>query len=392
MKPLITSVFLNVTDACNMKCRYCFVKQHPRYMTYETAKAATDFLIKNAEQSGDIPSINFFGGEPLLCWNTIIVPLTEYIREEYKKPFSLSMTSNGALMTEEKLQFMKDNNIGLLFSIDGDKETQDYNRPLSSGKSSFDKVEWLIEKIPKLYPNGTFRSTIIPATCGNTFHNIQFAKNHGWKNIFVIPNVFEEWDENNKCILKTEMRKFSDWIINSFRNGNGMPIRFSEYDKAFNSILKINNAIKTKMHRPESMCGSCTKCGLGMNRFAAVNYVGDVFGCQELASPKAGVSDRFWIGNIFTGIDDERREELSKSFNPLRIVGDKCGSCRLNHICNGGCVANNYMYSGDLCLPSPVWCWWENLLVDEAIYIMQVLGHEQNQLFSEYWREVNGKQ
>ena len=32
---------------------------------------------------------------------------------------------------------MKENNIGLLFSIDGDKETQDFNRPFHSGKGRF---------------------------------------------------------------------------------------------------------------------------------------------------------------------------------------------------------------------------------------------------------------
>lgn len=95
--PLITSVFLNVMNACNLACRYCFVEQHPNFMSYETARETADFLIRNAEESGDVPSINFFGGEPTLCWDSIIVPLSRYIREEYGKPFRMSMTSNCTL-------------------------------------------------------------------------------------------------------------------------------------------------------------------------------------------------------------------------------------------------------------------------------------------------------
>ena len=46
---------------------------------------------------------------------------------------------------------MKQYNIGLLFSIDGDKETQDYNRPLKTIESSFDTLEDRITKIIKSF-------------------------------------------------------------------------------------------------------------------------------------------------------------------------------------------------------------------------------------------------
>ena len=92
-------------------------------MTYETAKAAAEFLIKNTEETNITPSINFFGGEPMLMWDSIIVPLTNWIRNEYKKPFSLGITTNGTLLDEEKIEFLKKNGVNLLFSIDGGKET-----------------------------------------------------------------------------------------------------------------------------------------------------------------------------------------------------------------------------------------------------------------------------
>ena len=175
MMKKISSAFLNLTNACNLACQYCFVEQHPDFMTLETAKYAADWLASNAE-NGDKPSINFFGGEPLLQWDKIIVPLTEYIRGKYGRNFQLSMTSNCILMDEEKAAFCKENGIGLLFSVDGDKATQDCNRPCRDGRSSFDI---LLPKMPivlEYWPHVTFRSTVTPETCGELYRNMLFAE------------------------------------------------------------------------------------------------------------------------------------------------------------------------------------------------------------------------
>lgn len=390
--PKITSVFLNVTDCCCCCCRYCFVSQKPNFMSYKVAKDTADFLIQNVDGTKETPSINFFGGEPTLCWDSIIVPLTKYLREEYNKLFKLSMTSNCVFLDNDRIQFMKDNDIGLLFSIDGDKETQDYNRPMHNGESSFDKLKDKIDIIAKEFPGCTFRSTLIPHTVHNTFHNIMFAVEHGYKSFFITPNVFEEWDSKSRETLRTELRKYSDWIIFNFRNGNIPSIDFSEYKKSFRKIQKINTAITNDMFREEKSCGACAKCGLGHSRFAAVDYKGNLYSCQELVSPKEGEKSIFYIGNIYSGIDDKKRNDLIDSFNTTEDRTGNCKHCRLNRICNGGCVANNQMQTGSINKTPEMWCWWENALLDESIYIMNVLGNEKNETFTKYWRScLNGK-
>lgn len=381
----ITSVFLHVTNACNARCRYCFEKARPDFMPYSVAKDTADWLIRNAEGHKYIPSINFFGGEPMLCWDSIIVPLTKYIREEYKKPFLLSMTSNCTLMTEKRLQFMQDNEIRLLFSVDGDRETQEYNRPLASGASSFDAISDLVGLIPSYFPGVIFRSTIIPDTCKYLFHNIQFAEQNGYQHVYVIPNVMESWSENAKTTVEQEMRKYSDYLIDRYRTGKPY-IHFSEYDRAFTNIGKINAAIRKGDHRTEEMCGACAKCGLGTQRFAAVDYQGDIFGCQEMTTEDRNL---FWIGNLYTGIDEQRRAALAGSYHKDEVRGDDCAKCRLNRICHGGCVANNYFCTGDVNHASPVYCWWVRLLLDEAIYICNAMGDVPPPMFLDYWRNIH---
>jgi len=46
IKPDFNGIFLNLTDECNLRCRYCFVAKHPHYMTLQTAKDAINMLVE----------------------------------------------------------------------------------------------------------------------------------------------------------------------------------------------------------------------------------------------------------------------------------------------------------------------------------------------------------
>ncbi|MGN1326575.1 MAG: hypothetical protein ACI4VQ_00590 [Clostridia bacterium] len=60
-------------------------------------------------------SVNFFGGEPLLCFDSLIKPLVE----KYKDIVSFGITTNGVLLDEDIVDFFYENNIQLLLSFDG---------------------------------------------------------------------------------------------------------------------------------------------------------------------------------------------------------------------------------------------------------------------------------
>jgi uncharacterized protein len=377
--PKITSAFFILTNQCNLRCQYCFVNQNIEKMSYQTALNATNFLIENSKETGYTPNITFFGGEPLLEWDSVIVPITKYIRNEYKQQFNLSITSNCILMTEDKLRFMKENNIGLLFSIDGDKETQDFNRPFHNGKGSFDVLKDKIPMILKYFPNMTFRATIHRPTAKNTFHNMKFAVEQGYNNMFFIPNVFDEWTEEDKNILKNQLSLFGDYFIENARQGK--IIHLNNLDKIFPKILEINNAFKKNLNRPLLN----HKCGLGTGSGASIAPNGKIFACQEMVTN----DDVFLIGDIYKGEDIEKRKKLASMFNSQKVYGlNDCKDCKLDKICDGGCVANNYLWSKDLNRLPDMYCYWQQILLDEAIRICNVLGNEKNELFKNAYFKV----
>lgn len=376
--PLISSAFLILTERCNLACVYCFVNQNPNQMTYQIAYDAVQFLIKNAEKSNQTPSINFFGGEPLLKWEEIIVPLVTYIREEYKKPFDLGITTNGVLLDDDKIAFMKKHKIGILFSIDGAKETQDFNRPFHNGEGSFDTIEKNIDKVLEFEPHATFRATIDHRTVQHTYENMRYAVSKGYSNMFFVPNVFAKWNDKQKEILKEQVRLFGDWYIEEARTGN--LINFNPFNERIAEITRINAAHEKQQCRCSNGKLGEGKCGLGATRYASVGTDGTLYGCQEMTSNNNSNSI-FEIGNIYTKVDDEKRIALASRFNKTEVKGLSCETCLLNNICDGGCVANNYLATGDINQVPEMFCYWYQILLEEAIRISRVLGEEENECF-----------
>lgn len=360
-------------------------------MTYQVAKDTADWIIKNAAEVEETGNIGFFGGEPTLEWDSIIVPLTKYIREDCGSDTTLSITSNGLLLTEDKLRFMRDYGIELLLSMDGGKITQDYNRPCKDSSSSFNI---LVERLPKIieyFPETTFRSTIIPDTCHLFFENLQFAESMGFKQAFVIINEFEEWPNEKRRTLEQQARDYSKYLISCFREGKMNFIRQRTFEQAINKIISINMNLRARIGSRISIGEEGRVCGTGLG-YGSVNYKGDIFSCQEVAS-RVGEKDIFYLGNIYTGINPDFIQKLQDATNNITIVNNKnpkkCESCPIEATCDvNTCIVNNYIDSQDFRLQSDNICWWNNLMVHEAQYVCKVLGNENNILFWEYMKWI----
>lgn len=381
--PKIVGGFLNLTNGCNLACKYCFIVQSPSTMSLQVAKDTADFYVRNALGTTEIPSINYFGGEPLLRWDAVIVPLTLYIREKFGDNFTLGITTNGILLDREKLEFMKEHKIGFLFSIDGDKKTQDLNRPFHNGKGSFDE---LVEKIPMFLeynPRLTFRATVDHDNVSEMAANYKFAIKMGYTNVFMIPNVFAEWSEEEKAELEVQCALIADIYMDTVRRGK--PVDFNQFGSAKNDIQKLDG-LKNDPNFFRSYgvdLPAFGRCGLGGSKFAAVGPEGDIYSCQEMVG-NPGMGDKFTIGNIYTGVDDEKRWEVMAGFDP-RVVRrsdmKSCIDCEINKICTGSCTINNYFATGDLNIMPAVLCLFYQLMIKEYRRIMEVMSAEGNETF-----------
>lgn len=391
----ITDVCLNVTEECNLACKYCFTEHHPNYMTLEVAKDAAKWLYNNAIESSKIqekeviPNIGFFGGEPTLMWDSIIVPLISWIEEQNWK-FTYGITSNCILMDENKVNYLLEKDIGLLLSCDGNKYSQDLNRPMkNSTKSSFDELYKNLPYIAKKMPWVMFRSTITPVVADQLFENLMFAGKMGFENVFSIINEFEEWDDNSRLIIEKELDKYCLYVIDACLKEQPF-VKLRPFEQAINKIIAIDKTCAFTDNYIENIGPEeIQRCGLG-NGYGSINYKGDVFSCQEIAS-RQGEKSIFYIGNIYDGIDNEKLLTLQNTFvnRPIKKYNynypEKCENCISKTICAANfCQVNNYILHKDFSAIPDCWCWWNNLLIEKAQFVMQVLGYHENKFFEKY--------
>lgn len=380
-----TNILLNMTDNCNLKCKYCFVTQSPHYMTLDIAKKAIDWAYKNLEfiKQNNLNNgikennLTFFGGEPMLCFDSIIKPLIEYIKEKKYNTFNYSITTNGTLLNEERLKFLYDNKINILLSIDGNEITQNYNRPCKDKtKNSFDLVMKNIPILLDYFPYTTFRATIYENTCQYLFENYLFAQTIGFKKAFFIPDSRGKWKQKNIEILKEQLQKITLYEINEFLN-NRNPL-----------LLNSQRELFTKILSKDQLQPSIRRCGLGMTT-VSIGYNGDIYGCQEQDSH--GKNSIFYIGNLNLGIDKNKHKRLLTKYNNSILLqqnenNDLCDSCFFKNKCNIiHCPSSQYDLYNNFFVNSELSCIWIQELLKSCLLLIEFLIiKNDNKLFKQF--------
>ena len=371
--------FLCITDACNLRCTYCFVTQKPHYMKLETAIDIIEFAWKRRNKN--YMHFQFFGGEPLLLWNQIIVPLVNYVNDKgYNIRFGI--TTNCTMLTEDKLIFMKNHEIDLLTSFDGPKEIQDYHRPCADGSSSFDLVMKNIPKILEYYPNSTFRATMTPDTYHTLYECIQFARSIGYNNTFNMPTEYERPTPEQVKLLEREICKYMIYYIDCYSREK-LPDDFIDY---INFTKELKNSYKLKYH-PESLIGSVT-CGLGFGTFS-YNYDGTILACQQCSSYDD--SNKYHVGNIYTGLDIKKLDELRNSYIGKELSGEDremCKTCLRRSICEGGYCHSNASAITNIVTKPYARCIFDSLLLKYALIARDYLSKLKDSI---YYKDVESK-
>jgi MoaA/NifB/PqqE/SkfB family radical SAM enzyme len=125
---------LHPTDACNLKCIFCWRKGKSNPTRKELPERRLLQIVREAAELGVREWVISGGGEPLVRKSTTLKVLKEIKKNEM---WGL-LTTNGTLLTEKDAEFLVD--IGwdqIQFSIDGpNKEINDFLRP----PNSFERV------------------------------------------------------------------------------------------------------------------------------------------------------------------------------------------------------------------------------------------------------------
>ena len=332
----VKAMCLNIAHDCNLRCKYCFAStgdfgKGRKLMTFETGKKAIDFMLEKSLDRKNL-ELDFFGGEPLMNFD-VVKQIVEYARSkeaEYDKKFRFTITTNGLLLDDDKMEFINKEMSNVVLSIDGRKSVNDYMRIRVDGSGCYDKIMPAFKKLVSLrgdkeyYVRGTF-----------TKHNLDFADdvfdlyNNGFDQISVEPVVCEATEDY--AITEKEL-----------------PAIFKEYENLAERILENErkggkfNFFHFMLDLDQGPCAikRLRGCGCG-NEYVAVTPDGDIYPCHQFVGEQ-----KFKMGNLDEGTFDL---SIKDEFAHANIyTKPECKKCWAKFYCSGGCNANNYQYAGDI--------------------------------------------
>ncbi|MCZ8330256.1 MAG: SPASM domain-containing protein [Flavobacterium sp.] len=338
----ITNIHLNVAQVCNLVCGYCYGIDGEYglkgKMNEGNALNAINFLIKNSGDEKELRVV-FFGGEPLLNFPMIktVVDFCDKKAKEVDKIFNYSIVTNGTKFNDEINYFLNKNNFEVTVSFDGDKETQDVNRPFRGGKGSYEDI---LPKVKKFLEtrngNATARATITNHSKDLLFYRDNL-KEIGFKNSFVEAVTLSDFSKENYNVndLTSDQRKqlleYDKKEIEAF--AKAIKSREDLSDFMGSKYIVYIKQLLSKKKNPQY-------CGVSRSmRGIAVN--GDVYPCHRFVG-----DNNFKLGNV--NLNGEKKE---KEKYDIDFINDhpQCKGCFAKHYCGGGgCIHNNYVKNGSI--------------------------------------------
>lgn len=344
---LARTVTFAVTDACSLRCTYCYqgVKGN-HVMSFETAKKFIGLLLQgnayiNKDNSPGVV-IEFIGGEPLLEIE-LIDRITDYfigemirLRHPWATRYRLSICSNGTEYFKPAVQqYLKKhfNELSFSISIDGNKQLHDSCRVFPDGRGSYDAAMAGVKHYTqKLHGIMGSKMTLCPANIAYTCEAVKALIENGYREI-LLNCVYEEgWTVEHGKIFYEQLKQLSDYILEN-RLENDLYISVFEED----------------FFRPKATDDLENWCG-GTGDMIAVDYTGNIYPCIRYMPNSLGSGRKpLVIGHVDTGIlaepEHQRCAQCLKCVDRRSQSTDECFHCPIAEGC-AWCSAYNYQVFG----------------------------------------------
>ena len=132
----IDTVLLKTASRCNIACSYCYVYQlgdqewqrQPPAMSRSTIDAVVSRLDELRQAQGRDFAVVLHGGEPLLLGEALLTRLLTGLRARLAVGCTLSVQTNGTLLTDPLLELFSDAGVTVSVSLDGPPSVNDARR------------------------------------------------------------------------------------------------------------------------------------------------------------------------------------------------------------------------------------------------------------------------
>lgn len=301
------------TLSCNFACWYCYENHSSSIMGQDSVSSLIDFIKREASQRNKkLVLLDWFGGEPLLCFDSIIVPISLEISDWCKENniFLRNMiTTNGSLIDESMAIKMSQINLNQFqITLDGGKEFHNKTRLSSKIPNSYELIVRNIHLLCEHIPNV----------------NIELRINYTPENVNSLDEILEAFD--------TDIRE-------SITISPHVVWQKSQYIKSLSKQIDtfvykaINRGYRNVDFTLKPRCVSCYT--ENMDQYV-INYNLDVYKCTA-----RDFDGKFCIGQISKDgsfVPNGLYYDYIVTKSPF--INDKCLKCEIlpTCLCSSSCI------------------------------------------------------
>ncbi len=329
--PETLTAWLHVTNACNLDCPYCYVRKSSARMSESIGLQAVKQIFYTAQQNNfKRVKLKYAGGESTLHFRLI--------RQLHERAMALSqesglalrevILSNGVRIRPEDADWLIENGVKLMISLDGTREVHDQQRPLKNGGGSFQFIAHTIDNI--LLPLGIKPDITITVTQLNAAHVAEGAR---WALERDLPLSLNFYRQNTLSANRADLDLEEKAII------EGMQAAYAEFE----ADLPLRPFLNGLLDRVQTEAHAHT-CGV-QHSYLVITHEGMLAQCQmHLDTP---FPQSMPAGDMLQLIHTGPIQNIS--------VDNKqgCRTCEFRYRCTGGCPLETYRATGRWDVQSP---------------------------------------
>lgn len=338
------AIWLHINNACNLGCGYCYVNKDKSKMSKEVLVQTLDRIYETGiKRNLDSITVKFAGGESTLSLNELFWSY-DYLTTKFEQSnvkLHFSILSNGTILNERLIEFLKKDNVSISISLDGfGSESHDIHRTFVNSKVKRGSWNLIMDNIDQMLQQN-IRPYILTTISEESADTLP---------------ALVEW------IISKKLRTRLGVVRQPGNTWTNIQERRQEYDKLIAKMIDAFERTFTLLEEDRfdfnlqntlSICelhfeqpSFSATCGIGSNHIV-IQEDGKLASCPMTLKESNVEPDNDLLLSI----------RKTFSFNPANrnLTKEKnCLDCNWFPVCTSGCHVNNERVTGEAFTISPL--------------------------------------
>lgn len=334
------SIVVLLTNKCNLHCSYCYASE-----SHSIGDTITEIdlfsIIDHALKNHSLRKKTFSfvgGGEPTMEWD-LFKRAIDHIRTIQKNQHIISITTNGTILDNEKIAWLKDNDIRVCLSFGVLPELQ-FERVDKENRSTFEKVDKVLKLLLEAKIHVTIRSTITP------------------RYVDRMEDIVRRLHDNYPGAVRLHLEPVMD---NRIDYGQFLDSYLPSFIKAY----KLGRQYQISVYNMLSQSINTLKSRFCVGEYC-VTPKGDITACHRFSAPSSKYFELFSYGKFHDGVIHIANQDLQRVKHFEEEKKSDCKECFAKYHCAGMCPAMRVALSNG---NREAYCAYTKKLLGQLLYL-----------------------